>query len=334
MKKLSWKVILGYGTASASDAITYNFVFMFLLFFLTDIAGINPALAGSISLIAVIWDAVSTPILGQISDNTRSKYGRRRPYLAAVAIPLAAAFVLLFTDVPLEGGGKNVYYIIMAMIFWTSYTTFYIPYTALGAELTLDYDERTKLRAPATIFNLLGNIIGMSAPPLMVGVFISQGMAPGRAWQMMALVAGCVSMICIFITWRATRGHEIMDSRPMDQPPVEKENGLKTYLKIIRLKPYKYLLGTFMAFMFGYSMVNADVAYFVYHKMQSTEQTLSLVMFIYILIGIVMVPLVSLLSLKIGKKATVAFCIGGSGLLMLCFKFISIDSVAMLLLYM
>lgn len=334
MKKLSWKVILGYGTASASDAITYNFVFMFLLFFLTDIAGISPALAGSISLIAVIWDAVSTPILGQISDNTRSKYGRRRPYLVAVAVPLAAAFVLLFTDIPLEGNAKNVYYVIMAMVFWTSYTTFYIPYTALGAELTLDYDERTKLRAPATIFNLLGNIIGMSAPSLVVAMFIGQGMAPGRAWQSMAMIAGGIAMICVLITWRSTRGHEIMDVREEEFAEKNKENGFKTYLKILKLKPYKFLLGMFMFFMFGYSMINADVTYFVYHKMQSTEETLALVMFLYILIGIVAVPLVSGISMKIGKQKAAALCIAGSGVLMFCFKFLSIESFGMLLVYM
>lgn len=334
MKKLSWKVILGYGSASASDAITYNFVFMFLLFFLTDIAGINPALAGSISLIAVIWDAVSTPILGQISDNTRSKYGRRRPFLAAVAVPLAAAFVLLFTNVPLDGSAKNAYYIIMAMVFWTSYTTFYIPYTALGAELTMDYDERTKLRAPATIFNLLGNIIGMSAPSLVIAIFIGQGMTPDTAWQRMAMIAGGISMICILITWRTTRGHEIMDVREETVTEVKRENPLKTYWKILKLKPYKFLLGIFMAFMFGYSLLNADITYFVFHKMQSTEQTLALVMFLYILIGIVAVPLVSGISMKVGKKAAVTLCIAGPGVLMILFKFVSIDSFAALLVYM
>ena len=114
----------------------------------------------------------------------------------------------------------------------------------------------------------------------------------------------------------------------------KKENGFKTYLKILKLKPYKFLLGMFMAFMFGYSMINADIAYFVYHKMQSTEETLALVMFLYILIGIVAVPLVSAISMKIGKKAAAALCIAGSGAVMFCFKFVSIESFGMLLLYM
>ncbi|NBI64866.1 hypothetical protein D3Z38_17950 [Clostridiales bacterium] len=76
------------------DSIGFNVFSFFFLFFLTDIAGVSPAIAGTISLIAVLWDAITDPIIGFISDNLRSKYGRRRPMMIVSSVPYAVCTFL------------------------------------------------------------------------------------------------------------------------------------------------------------------------------------------------------------------------------------------------
>lgn len=78
-KKVPMPVKIGYGIGTAGDSVPYNLFFTYFLFFLTDVAGVNPAVAGIISFIAVMWDAVTDPAVGFLSDNTKNPNGRRRP---------------------------------------------------------------------------------------------------------------------------------------------------------------------------------------------------------------------------------------------------------------
>lgn len=323
-QKLTIKTTLGYGSASIADAVAYNFVLMFFFYFLTDIAGISPAFAGLIAFIATIWDACTNPIIGQLSDNCRSKLGRRRLFLLLSCIPLAVAVFFMFTTVNLTPALKNVYYILIAMIFWTSYSMFYIPYTALGAELTLDYDERTKLRMPATIFNYLGNILGMSAPLLIVALLTEKGFSQSYAWNKVALMVGVVAFASIVITIISTKGKELMPFAD-GQKTQKKENAFLIYLKILKMKPYKFLLCVCAFFIFSYSIFNAIMIYFIQYNLQMTEDTMSTLVLLFILWGIVLVPIITLLATKLGKKGALCLCFALSAIGMIIFRFIGID---------
>lgn len=332
-QKLSAKTCLGYGSASIADALTYNFVLMFFLFFLTNVAGINPAFAGTIALIATLWDAFTNPIIGQISDNTTSKYGRRRPFLLIASIPLGIAIILMFSNFPISGAVQAIYYIVITIVFWTSYTMFYIPYTSLGAELTSDYDERTKLRMPATIFNYIGNILGISAPLFLVTLLMNKGLEIGDAWNKVAIIVAIVAFISIIVTWFSTKGKELKISKAEIQE-ASKENLFKVFLKIIKLKPYKYLMLICLLFIFAYTILNADMLYFVQYKMGLGESDMSKVTLIFIVVGMVMVPCIAFLGTKLGKKNAVMVCFGISAVCMILFKFIGIDSFGILVVYM
>ena len=124
MEKLTLREHLGYGAASLGDSITYVFVGSFLMFFLTTVAHIAPAQAGVISALGAIASAVLNPILGYISDQVYTPLGRRRPALLVFALPLAISVTLLFTDLPLHGFIKTVYYGLMVVVFWFFYQGF------------------------------------------------------------------------------------------------------------------------------------------------------------------------------------------------------------------
>jgi len=123
-------------------------VSMWLMKFSTDTLLITPAAMGGIYAIARIWDAVSDPMAGYLSDRTQSSFGRRRSWLFASVIPLGATFVMIWSPPAWLDGMLVVVWVAAALVLWeTASTAFYIPYSALGLELTSDYHERTRLFA-------------------------------------------------------------------------------------------------------------------------------------------------------------------------------------------
>ena len=115
----------------------------FLLIFYTDVFGISPAVAGTMFGVTRVWDAVADPIMGAIADRTRTRWGRFRPYLLWMALPLAAAGVLTFTTPDLDGGGKTVYAYVTFSFLMLAYTAINIPYSALMGVMTSDTRQRT-----------------------------------------------------------------------------------------------------------------------------------------------------------------------------------------------
>lgn len=331
-QKLGKKAILGYGFASAADSTAYNFVFMFLLYFLTTAAGINPAAAGTILMVATLVDAFTTPLIGYLSDNCMAAAGRRRPFILVGGIACAITAVLLFTCVPLSGTAKVVYYVVFTILFWVSYSTWYVPYTAFGAEIAIDYDSRTKLRVPATIFNGLGNLIGMSAPMVVMAMLVSAGFSQNSAWTGFAAILGCIVLVTILLTWGMTRGREL---RPSDEElRKQKEQGLfSTYFKVLRLKPYKFMAIAAICFIAAYTFMMTDIIYYITCVMQQTETVQSQVTLVLIIAGIVLTPAVSAVAVKIEKKQAVVVCFLTSAIGMLVLRMIGIQSVAMLDLY-
>lgn len=124
--------------------------------------GINPALVGTLQAIPRLTDAFTDPIMGYVSDNTRSKYGRRRPYIFIGAIGVGLIFALMW-QLP-EGFSEMFYFwffLIGSIIFYLFYTMFATPYVALGYELTSDYHERTRLMG---VMNFMGQFAWITLP--------------------------------------------------------------------------------------------------------------------------------------------------------------------------
>lgn len=124
--------------------------------------GINPALVGTLQAIPRLTDALTDPIMGYISDNTRSKYGRRRPYIFVGAIMVGLTFALMW-QLP-EGYSEMFYFwffLIGSIIFYLFYTMFATPWVALGYELTSDYHERTRLMG---VMNFMGQFAWITLP--------------------------------------------------------------------------------------------------------------------------------------------------------------------------
>jgi GPH family glycoside/pentoside/hexuronide:cation symporter len=151
-----------YGAGQLVQDVTQYGLVNLLLFYLTIVCGLSGGAAGLALGIALVVDAFVDPLVGSLSDNSRSPLGRRHPWMAASALPIALALVMLFS-VPagLKGFGLFAWALVALLAVRVGLSGFTIPYIALGAELTDDYSERSLVVASRMIFTVLAQLIGV-----------------------------------------------------------------------------------------------------------------------------------------------------------------------------
>ncbi|MDA0978035.1 MAG: MFS transporter [Proteobacteria bacterium] len=154
---MSWRVRLAFGLGQLPEGIKSAAFGFFLLFYYNQVLGLSGTLSGIAIFIALLFDAVSDPLVGALSDVTRSRWGRRHPYMYAAAIPFALSFYFLF--VPVDGLSEIGLFLWLTVfsIATRTFMTFYsVPHMSLGAELSSDYDERTLLSSVRMGMQLIG----------------------------------------------------------------------------------------------------------------------------------------------------------------------------------
>ena len=199
-EKLYLTTKLAFGAGDMGPALTANLLVFFLLPFFTNVAGLNPSLAGSILFVGKIADAINDPIVGILSDRTRTKWGRRLPWIVFSAIPFGLIFFLQWV-VPhfSENQGLNtsllfIYYLIIGIFFNLFYTAVNLPYQALTPELTQDYNERTALNSFRFSFS-----IGASILSLILAGFVFQVYQDSQEkYLVLGLIATIFSTVPLF----------------------------------------------------------------------------------------------------------------------------------------
>ena len=139
--KLGFKTKFFYGGGDFAINIMWQLTVFYLMFFYTDVFGLSPAKAGLVFFLAKIWDAVTDPIMGYITDNTSSRWGKFRPYLLFASLPALAAIVLCFTAPDLSQTGKFYWALCTYISFTTLYTIVAIPFGSLIPAMTQDMNE-------------------------------------------------------------------------------------------------------------------------------------------------------------------------------------------------
>ena len=154
--------------------------------------GMNPALVSLLGSIPRLTDALTDPLMGYISDNTRTRWGRRRPYIFVGAIAASLIFIVLW-QIPsgIGQGALFIYFLVISLIFFLAYTVFATPWVALGYELTPDYHERVRLMG---VQNFIGQLAYVIAPWFLVFMTLPMfdGMADGASWLSVVVAVGCI----------------------------------------------------------------------------------------------------------------------------------------------
>jgi glycoside/pentoside/hexuronide:cation symporter, GPH family len=167
MKKNPWLFSMG----NIGSSITARTFGSYIVFFYVDKLKLDAMLIGTGMLIFGIWNAINDPLLGHISDRTRSSKGRRTPYILYGIVPLAVTFALLWIPGQNWFGGNTTalfaYFMIIIFIYDTLYTMVFLNWSALYAEMFQEEQQRTKVSASNQIMGIVGNIIGVAIPPLL-----------------------------------------------------------------------------------------------------------------------------------------------------------------------
>jgi len=205
--RLSVRTRLGFGIGDFGANLVFQSTLIFLIFYFTDVFGIAAAIAGTIFLVAKAWDAVCDPIVGYLSDRTRTRWGKKRPYLLFGAIPLGVAYFFLFASPPMSQAFKPVYGMILFLLFCTCYAVVNVPYGALAATMTLDSHERSKLSGVRTFFALMGALVVAGSLKPLVALFPNEVIG----FRMAAAIFGTLTVVVTYVTFFSVK--EVVEER-------------------------------------------------------------------------------------------------------------------------
>lgn len=197
MRRLTRAQKIAYSLGSFAAALPYQAFSAYILFFYVDTLKLSPAKAGVVMALYGIWNAINDPLLGQLSDRTRTRWGRRIPYIAFGTLPLLLVFTLVwlppFSVEAGQGTALLVWFVTAVFLFDGLYTLVILNWTALFPEMFDSLEERAEVSAWRQLFGVLGLIVGIAATPLLYGS-IGWGWM-GAIYAALTGVALCVSLL-------------------------------------------------------------------------------------------------------------------------------------------
>ncbi|HRO84727.1 MAG TPA: MFS transporter [Niabella sp.] len=315
---ISLKEKIGYGLGGASSSMFWEIFGMYALFFYTDVMGITAAAAGTMFLIARVWDSFFDLFVGVMADRTKTKWGRYRPYLLWFAIPFAAMGAITFFVPEFGSTGKLVYAYISYSLMMIVYSLINVPYASLLGVMSADSQERNIWSSYRMSFAFIGSFVTfMLLQPLVDGYakLFDKGITPVNAdasistapigWTLAVASIGLLCSILFFFCFKWTK--ERVESASKEENASVKED-LKS---LFQNAPWWILVATGLAALL-FNAVRDGVAIYYFrdyvqehYKMPGTGWDFTTIYFLVgqaaNLVGVVMAPV---LSQKYGKKRT------------------------------
>ena len=281
-----------YGSGDLGFALTNTILSVYFALFLTEVVGVEPAVAALAIFIGSTWDYINDPLVGYLSDRTRTRWGRRRPFLLFGALPFALTFALLWWRPPLESvPALALYYALAFALFDTAASFAYMPFYALTPELTSDYDERTSLTSTRMFFSIVGSLIAFTVPLAIVGTF-----SPENASRVMAMgvVFGLLSAVPLLLAFWGTHEREEF----MHQPKTGFRESLRTSW---RNRPFVFGLMLFMFNGVTMSIIQVILLYYIKHVVQREPES-DLILATIFVVALLALPLWSWVSRHLNKR--------------------------------
>lgn len=297
---------LAYGFGAVAFGVKNNGFDYFLLLFYSQVMGVDAPLVGLALLIALLFDAFSDPVVGYLSDNTHSKWGRRHPWMYASALPVAICYYLLWVPpAGLTGNELFPYILALAILIRVFITLFEVPSSALSAELTQDYDDRTSLFSYRYFFGWIG---GTLMATIALAVFLAptetipNGLLNKQGYGVYGISASIVILISILVTSLGTH-RQIAHFKPA--PPKRAMSIKRIFIEIYETLGDRSFLALFLTALFGAvaAGLSAGLSFYIsgYFWEFSTDQ-ISVLSFSIIISAFIALVITPLISKRIGKK--------------------------------
>ena len=304
--RVSWFTKVAYGIGSVAYGVKNNGFDYFFLIFYSQVMGVDAGLVSLALLIALMFDAVSDPLVGYFSDNTHSRWGRRHPFMYLAAVPVAISYGLIWNPpASLEGNELFPYLVVLAVFVRTLITLYEVPSSALVAEMTEDYDERTSMLSYRYFFGWTGGTLMAAfalAYLLVPTETISNGMFNVDGFSAMGTIAGAVIFVAIMASALGTHSY----IPHLKKPPAKRTMTLRRiYSELWETLANKSFAALFLAALFGAiaTGMGAGLNYYInsFYWEFTTDQisVLSISVVVSAVLGFLLSPLASRL---LGKK--------------------------------
>jgi GPH family glycoside/pentoside/hexuronide:cation symporter len=312
----------GYGLASTGNGIYSTVPGLLLMFYMTNIIGIDVKYATLAIFAPKIIDVITDPFMGSISDRTTSRWGRRRPYFLVGTVLLGPLFALLFSSPEFDNPITGFYFVICAYILCTlAYTVFAVPYVAMSAEIPRDYHERTNLNAYRMSFVMIGILASGALAPTIIDA--SGGGRDGYRYMAMALG------LIITLTWLTA----FFTTANVRDPGHRSGLPLLTQLKVVAgNRPFVILMLAYIIQLTGMGCLTAALAYFATYILEGDGATISSIFITSNLAALVAMPAWVRVGRRMGKLNALYLCSALLATTYFCMAFFDSDSSRVLFL--
>jgi len=263
------------------------------LIFLTNVVGINPAWAGVVIMISKIWDAISDPLMGVISDNTRSKHGRRKPYIFAGGIILIFSMALLWYPVTFGTEvGLIVYVTITYLLYSTVSTMIAVPYSSMSTEVCTNYEETNRINLLRLVFSLVSTAICTLVPVEVFGA-LSRGEISITTFYLIIVIGFglffSIPLILagIFAKERVYYGDE------------KSKFSINQFVKPLKVKSFRKLLGLYLCQSTNLDLLSAIALFYSLYVIKGMDETIFMASFL--VVQLLMLPILNMLVNKTPK---------------------------------
>jgi len=300
--RLSWTEKLGYGLGDFGSNIVWGMSITFLLYFYTDVFGISAAAAGTLLLVARIFDAILDPVMGLITERVTTRWGKFRPYLLFGTPLLGILLVLTFTTPNFGSEGKLLYAYVTYITLGVVYTVVNLPYGALATTMTQEPDDRNALSVYRSFGARAGDglFIGLATTPLVAA--LGRG-NDAQGFQLTAMIYALVGSAALWFTFSACRERYVA--------PAVLKLSIRRFFDVLRHNGPFFLL--FVSFLFFVSAVftrNSATVYYMTYNVQRPE-LLGPLLATGTIASLIGIPFSQHLARRVGKRNT--FILGLSG---------------------
>ena len=295
--RLSIRVILAYAAPSVGFGFTGLLFIIYLMKFSTDVLLIAPGVMGTLIAVSRLWDAVSDPMAGYLSDRTESRLGRRRSWMFAASLPVAVGIWMLWSPPSSLGAAGVVIWMVLALLVYeTATTAFFIPYGALGVELTEQYHERTRLFGYRHVISALGLMLGVGAYWL---IDQAENTREAAGFLMGWIGAPLVAVLCLYAAWQVPERGEYQGRGSVAI--------LSSFRDVFRNRHASRLLAVYFIDSFGVASIGMLVPYVTQYVLNRSELAMPIIL-LYFLPQFLLTPMWIRLSRKFGKKRRWLVC--------------------------
>jgi GPH family glycoside/pentoside/hexuronide:cation symporter len=314
---LSWREKFSYGIADMGFNFYWTNIATFLLFFYTDVFGISAAAAASMLFMIKIVNAFTDPLIGALADRTTTRYGKFRPYLVWMAVPLAAAAVLTYTTPDLDHDGKTAWAYGTYLLMMVCYTAINIPYNALSGVMSGDPQERSTINGLRFIFAFAGSTLVTAATPFMVRLL--GGGDDKQGWQLTMLAWGIAATALFVLTFANTRER-------IAPAAAQKSNVAQDIKDLARNRPWLVLFFLALVIMMTITLRTSTAAYYFKYYVGRPELMASFVP-AYMLAAAAGASLTPLMTRFVDKKKLLIILMSCTTVLSSAFFFVEKDQV-------